>query len=147
VCAGKTTCRRTQYRTGFVVVDAAEIFLNLCRGEYFDFPGPFTDALELIGSMIAERAVRERRNIVTEIIGEKESMLSALLDAFAASGYKVEYCYIYCDPKEGWHRNLNRGNDNISAHYTQEFHERWLLRAADRSSQPKKNEAFGASLS
>jgi hypothetical protein len=148
VCAGKTTLRRTQYRTGFVVVDAAEIFLDLCRGEYYAFPGPFTDALELIGSIIADRAVHERRNIVTEIIGDKETMLSALLDAFGASGYKVEYCYIDADPKEGWLRNLNRGDDNISAHDTQEFHERWLLRtAAHRSSQAKKNEGAGASPS
>jgi hypothetical protein len=139
VCAGKTTLRRTRYSTGFVVLDAAEIFLDLCRGEYFAFPGPFNDTLERIGTAVAKRAVHERRNIVTEIIGDKQPMLPALLDACKACGYHLEVVYVACDPKEGWRRNLNRGQDNISAHYTQEFHERWLLHAAAQESGQPRN--------
>jgi predicted ATPase len=33
VCAGKTTVRRSHYSTGFVVVDAADIFLNSSSAE------------------------------------------------------------------------------------------------------------------
>jgi hypothetical protein len=33
VAVGKTTIRKRDYSSGFVVVDAAEVFLNLCRGE------------------------------------------------------------------------------------------------------------------
>lgn len=39
VAAGKTTFRKHRFSTGYVLVDAAEIFLNLSRGEYFPFPG------------------------------------------------------------------------------------------------------------
>jgi hypothetical protein len=31
---GKTTLRREKYSSGFVLLDAAEIFLSLCRGRY-----------------------------------------------------------------------------------------------------------------
>jgi hypothetical protein len=139
VCAGKTTMRRQQYGTGYVVLDAVEIFLDLCRGDSFDFPGPFTHRLNCIGSAVAKRAVHEQRNLVTELIGDREPILSALLDAFRACGYHVEFVYVRCDMTEAWRRNQNRGEDNISAHYAQEFHERWLLDAAAlRAGQPRR---------
>jgi hypothetical protein len=130
ICAGKTTVRRQQYGTGFVVLDAAEIFLSLCRGEYLPFPGPLARPLDTIGTAIAKRAIREGRSIVTEILGDQEPMLYSLQDGLAACGYKLEFLYIDCEMEVGLRRNENRGDDNISAYFTQEFHEKWLLRAA-----------------
>jgi len=43
VCAGKTTVRKQEYSSGHVLIDAADIFLSLSRGEYLDFP----EALQL----------------------------------------------------------------------------------------------------
>ena len=38
VAAGKTTVRRQEYSSGYLLIDAAEIFLSLSRGEYLDSP-------------------------------------------------------------------------------------------------------------
>jgi hypothetical protein len=40
VAVGKTTIRRERYGTGYVVVDAVDIFISLSRGDYLPFPGP-----------------------------------------------------------------------------------------------------------
>ena len=36
--SGKTEIRKQQFSRGSVLVDAAEVFLNLSRGEFFPFP-------------------------------------------------------------------------------------------------------------
>jgi hypothetical protein len=41
----------------------------------------------------------------------------------------VQVEYVHCDIDEAWRRNLARGDDNISAWYTQPYHFRWLLAA------------------
>jgi hypothetical protein len=69
VGAGKTTLRREKYSQGYVILDAAEIFLSLCRGRHLDFPGPLEEPMDLIGYGVARRIFREHRNFVVEIIG------------------------------------------------------------------------------
>jgi GRAM domain len=127
VCSGKTTLRREHYSKGYVLIDAAEIFLSLSDGEYFEFGQAFEEPMELIGSMIAKRAIEERRNIVTEMIGNEPH--KTVFGAMTAINYKVQIRYVQCDMEEGWRRNLNRGDDNISAAYTQAYHQRWILNA------------------
>lgn len=124
--AGKTTIRRQQYSTGYVLVDAAEIFLSLCRGEYFDFPGPFEELLDEIGPLVARRAIIERRHIVTELIGHEIGPIKDLADAMRAVGYQVNAQVITCDIDEALRRNANRGDDNISAYYAERFQRAWL---------------------
>ena len=79
---------------------ALEIFAN-------NFPRDHRPAPDLIGALVASRAVRERRNIVTEVhhIG-------------------INFW------EEAQRRNLARGPHNISAHYTDKFNVRWLVEAA-----------------
>ncbi|MDE0937504.1 MAG: hypothetical protein OSA89_16430 [Mariniblastus sp.] len=36
-----------------------------------------------------------------------------------------------CDPQVGWQRNVNRSDENISAVFTESFHERWLIGARE----------------
>ena len=117
-----------------MTLDAAEIFIRLCRGRSVDFPPPpeekeLAEALELIGYGIALRAVCERRNIVTELIGASSEPLVSLIDAIKNAGYHCEVTYVHCDPQEAWRRNLGRSDDNISAFYTESFHHRWILTA------------------
>jgi hypothetical protein len=38
---------------------------------------------------------------------------------------------VNCDPRVGWQRNVNRSDDNISAVFTESFHERWLIGAQE----------------
>jgi hypothetical protein len=88
-----------------LLITRSRIFRGLCRGEFFDFPGPFEQAPDIIGSRIARRAVAERRNIVTEVIGAEPEPLEAL-------------------------RNLNRRDNEISAYYAEAYQRDWLRDAA-----------------
>jgi len=60
VCVGKTFIRRQRFSQGYIVLDAAEIFLDLCDGEYFEL-GEAYEELQRLGKQIATRAIRERR--------------------------------------------------------------------------------------
>jgi chloramphenicol 3-O-phosphotransferase len=135
--AGKTTIRKQRFSTGYVLVDAADVFLSLSRGEYFDFPGPFAELLNVIGPLIARRAIAERRHIVTELIGSEFEPTKALVEAMRAIGYRVEMQLITCDIEEAQRRNLSRGDDNISAYYTEHYQRTWLHDAAAAALKPE----------
>jgi hypothetical protein len=130
VASGKTTFRKQRFSTGYVLVDAAEVFLSLSRGESFDFPGPFEELLDTIGPLIARRAIDERRHIVTELIGAESEPIHALIEAMHAIGYRVGVQALDCDLEEAKRRNLSRGADNISAYYAERYQRTWLHDAA-----------------
>lgn len=127
---GKTRHRRQKYPKGYVVVDAGDIFISLSRGKYIDFPSILEEQMETIGTSVARRAIRERRNIVTEIIGHEFAPTQQLIDSMLTIGYNVELDAIVKDPIEAWEWNLKRSNENISAYYTEQFHRKWLIDAA-----------------
>jgi hypothetical protein len=130
VCAGKTTLRRSQFQGDYVQLDAAEIFLALCAGEYFEFGDQqFESFLDFVGSAVAMRAVAEQRNIVTEIIGAAADTNIALLEAMHGAGYDLSVQQLECNEKVCWERNVNRDDDNISAYFTEPYHVRWLIEA------------------
>jgi hypothetical protein len=128
--SGKTTFRKERYSTGYVVVDAAEIFLSLSRGDFFPFPEAFEQPMDTIGELVARRAVTEKRHMVTEFIGADYAPISALIDAMQAIGYHVEVQALTCDMEEAQRRNLSRGEDNISCYYAEPYQRRWLYNAA-----------------
>jgi hypothetical protein len=66
---GKTTLRKQKFSKAYVLVVAADIFIRLSKGLSLDFPEDLEEPMEIFGKMIAGRAVAERRNIVTELIG------------------------------------------------------------------------------
>ena len=43
IAAGKTTLRKREYATGYVLIGAVDIILSLCRGEYVDLRGPLEE--------------------------------------------------------------------------------------------------------
>ena len=133
VCSGKTTIRKQKYSHGYVLIDAAEIFLSLSQGEYYDFGAAFEEPLELIGGYVAWKAVREKRNIVTEMICASRDNMEAVIQAMKSIGYKIDIVYVQCEIEEAMKRNLERGDDNISAHYTEPYHQQWILKAAEQS--------------
>ena len=130
VASGKSTLRRKWHSSGHVLVDAAEIFRSLSRGLYYDFPGPFVGMLDMIGIGVARRAVAERRNIVTELIGADYEATKRLFDAMTSIGYSVEAKAITCDVETAMQRNFARSDDNISAYYAESFQRKWLHGAA-----------------
>jgi hypothetical protein len=133
VGAGKTRMRRAKYSVGFVVLDAGEIFLRLCEGRYLDFPGPLEEPMDLIGYGVARRIFKERRHFVTEIIGAELPLATRLIEAIKGSGYLVDFIGLTCDVNVAWERNVNRGENNISAFYMEPFHQRWILANAQPS--------------
>ncbi|HYL98380.1 MAG TPA: zeta toxin family protein [Blastocatellia bacterium] len=134
VATGKTTIRKSQYSQGYVVLDAGEIFLKLCRGEYYAFGEAFEESVDVIGGHVACRAIAERRNIVTELIGGDYDQAASVIEAMKAEGYKVEVVAVHCDIETAVQRNLNRGPDSISAYFTEPYHIRWITHAAARIS-------------
>jgi hypothetical protein len=133
---GKTTLRRQNYSTGYVLIDAAEIFISLSRGEYYDFPDAFLEPMDLIGRIVANRAISERRNIVTEIIGSDFDETTELIDAMRTIGYRIEAVGVTCDIEEAMKRNLSRGEDNISSYYAEPIQRQWLIDAAQEAANP-----------
>jgi hypothetical protein len=127
---GKTTLRKQIYATGCVLVDAAEIFLSVSRGRSFPFPSAFEEALQLIGGLVARRAIFERRHIVTEVIGADAEALESLIKAMKAIGYRIDLQLVTCDREEAQRRNLHREPDNISCYYAEPYQRRWLHEAA-----------------
>jgi hypothetical protein len=96
-----------------------------------DFPEALIDQLESIGPQIARRAVAERRNIVTEIIGAELVPTEKLISALKLAGYSVEVVAITCELEESIRRSANRG-DNISAYYAEQFQRQWIIDACSQ---------------
>ena len=135
VAVGKTDLRREKYGSGYVVVDAAEIFLDLCRGEYHNFPSIFEDEMETVGQAICTRAFSERRNIVCEFVGDDKEIVNLMIEGLKFIGYKIKIEMVTMDYEESLKRNLTRGDDDISSYYTQVFHMKWLAIGANQSRQ------------
>ncbi|MFH0342905.1 MAG: zeta toxin family protein [Chromatiales bacterium] len=127
---GKTRFRRKRYARGYVVVDAGDIFIKLSRGGTFDFPSHLEKPMEVIGSSIARRAVRERRNIVVELIGAEFEPVDRLIDTYKSLGYRVNVNYLRADLEQSWEWNINRSENNISAYHAEPYNRRWLMAAA-----------------
>ena len=118
-------------------MDAAEVFLNLSRGEFFPFPGPLEPGMNAVGQLVAHRAVSERRHIVTELTAVEYDPTKELLDTMKAAGYVLSIQGVTCDMEEAWRRNVSRGNDNVSCHFAEPYHRRWLLDAAYAALTPR----------
>lgn len=128
VAAGKTTLRQSKYSQGFVLIDAAEMFHHLSCEAFLNFPDALFEPLEIIGPLVAQRAISEKRHIVTEIIGAESEPTVELIEALKHAGYHVEVVGVTCDLEESIRRNQERG-DNISAYYAEPFQRRWLVDA------------------
>lgn len=126
---GKTTIRKEKFSRGYVIIDAAKIFTLLEGWEEQPFPGELEEPMNMVGVLVAERAIKERRNIVTELIGSDYAPTVALIEAMKNAGYKVTVHAITCDVEEAMRRNLARGNDEISAYFAEPYQRQWLIDA------------------
>ena len=129
VATGKTTLRRKDYSSGYVIIDAAEIFEVLSKGDVtLVFPDAFLDELELIGPMLACSAVSNKQNIVTEIIGADVDAVVPLVSGLKSAGFTVELIALDCDLEEAIRRNEEPGR-GISAYFAEDFQIRWIINA------------------
>ena len=134
--AGKTTLRKAKFTSGYVVIDSAEVFLRLCEGRNLDFPGELETPMELLGSLIAEQAVEERRNLVIEVVPVEDERALELINALNEAGYRTNLVHAHCSLEECYQRNGNRGPDDISAYFAERFHMRWLIDACRALARP-----------
>ena len=134
--AGKTRFRRERYSAGYVTIDAGEIFLLFPESkDCAEFPGPLEEELNMVGHDIAKKAIERRYDIVTEMIGEVPDDIAAVSVAMRKAGYRIQAECLTCDIAVALERNLQRGPDNISAYFTQHFHQKWLIAAANEFSR------------
>lgn len=129
VCAGKTTLRRERYASVHVLVDAAQIFIDL-GGVDLDFPSTLEEPMEQIGSEVARRAMAGGMNIVTEAVGSRYNPVAELVDAMKAAGYQVEIVFVNLDLPSCLDREKGRTQENVSSYYAGPYQMKWLLDAA-----------------
>ena len=126
---GKTRWRR-EHLSDHVPIDAGDLFWFLGASVDDDFPGPWEDALQRIGRRVAEAALRERRNVVIELLGDEDSPVKAVAMSLRAAGYRTRIDAIVCGVEEAMRRNEARGADNISCYFAECLHAGWVLDAA-----------------
>ena len=88
--------------------------------------------MEILGRVLARKAISEKRNIVMEIIGNEEEECRSLIDAMVAMGYKISLQQVYCDPAEAHKRHMKAVEEDphyISAYFTSSYHMKWILDA------------------
>lgn len=86
---GKSRMRRARFACGYVNLDAGDIFIRLSQGRYIDFPSFLEEPMDMIGGLIAWQALRERRNIVCELIGAEVDPVKRLIDTYRALDYHI----------------------------------------------------------
>lgn len=127
ICTGKTTIRNSDYSSGFVLLDAGEIFLNLTGSSEPRFPGPLEATILVIGRRIFLEAANSRFNLVTEMLGTDGDVMISVIEALKAYGYVVEVTYVSAELDQCVKRQADRGDDNLSAYFTEGFHCAWIL--------------------
>lgn len=135
VGAGKTTLRKAKFSKGYVVIDAGQLFANLGGTENHQFGTDFEEPMDLIGGVLVSQAIKERRNIVTEIIGASVEEVKSINDAMKSVGYKTSLQHVQCDVTEAYNRHLNAVNTDpiyISSYYSQPYHRKWILEAVKK---------------
>ena len=128
-----------------MLIDAADIFLSLSRGECLPFPEALQETMDLIGRLVARRALAERRDIVTEIIGAEAEPVRRLLDALRSIGYSIQGEVYACDVKEAVRRDESRDEGGISARVAEPFQSAWIIDACAELAQEGRKERAGPS--
>jgi len=144
-CSGKTTLRKGKYSNGYVNIDAGEIFIKLSQGKYYDFPSHLEDEMNHLGLTAIRRCIKDRYNIVIEIIGSDAELLKDLVVSINKLNYSVNLILVKCEQNVALERlekrnaaflerltgaEYNSDNDNISAIYCEPYHLSWIKQAA-----------------
>jgi len=145
ICSGKTTFRKEEYSNGYVNIDAGEIFIELSQGKCYDFPSHLEDEMNRLGVAIIKRCLKDRCNMVTEIIGSDEGLVKDLASTVHMFNYSVKLIHVQCEEDQAVKRlqkrnamlkklmkrkNYNSYNDNISAFFCEKYHLLWFQQAA-----------------
>jgi len=120
--SGKTTIRRQECATGYVHFEFGEI-LNAIKKEFGEDNPKLSSYASMASDMILRESLENKKNIVTEIIGDNYDVISPVIDKMKEKGYEVSVKGITCDPAEAYKRHLKAIEDDpeyLSVHFTQE---------------------------
>jgi GTPase SAR1 family protein len=133
VAVGKTTLRRQKYTSGYTYIDAGDIFIELSKGEYYDFPSHLEQKMIEKGRKLMKDSIKKRHNIVLEFPGSEYDSVEEIINLAKQLGYECSLEMLQCDIELAWERNINRGDDNISSYYYEQYHLDWFKEAAHTS--------------
>ena len=71
-----------------------------------------------------------RRHVVTEVFGLDQPATVELIEAMKAAGYRTEVVGVRASVEQSVAWNEERGLDNVSSYFTDNFNVRWLRDAA-----------------
>jgi hypothetical protein len=131
VGVGKTHYIKTNFKAGYLVLDGSEIFRNLAPADNDNV----TDNLELIntiGPFIAKKALIERVDIVTEVIGHNFVLMTQLIDSMTDLGYNVAVKHLSHDVSDAYNRHVEKVISDkyyLSSMFTGDFNAKWLIDA------------------
>ena len=130
VCAGKTTHRIENYSQSYLSIDASDIFIELSKGKYYDFPSHLESEMTNIGLRKMREAVQNSNNIVIELIGTNPQSIEDIIELSKKIGYKSKVVHLTCGIEEAKKRNEKRKDDNISAYFCEPYHIDWFKQVA-----------------
>lgn len=129
VGVGKTTFRREKYSNGYVNVDAGDIFIELSKGEYYDFPSHLKKEMVKIGKSLMLDSLRSKKDIVLEFPGSNYDDVIEITNSSEKLGYTCELEMLQCVIDVAWERNISRGENNISSYFYEKYHLNWFRNA------------------
>ena len=132
VGVGKTTVRREKYSVakGFVNIDAGDIFIDLSKGGYYDFPSHLKKEMMKIGKNLMIESLCSKKDIVLEFPGSNYDDVIEITSLAKKLGYSCELDMLQCDINLAWERNISRGDNNISSYFYEKYHMNWFRYAA-----------------
>ena len=129
--SGKSRFIQDSVGEAFVHVDAGLIYLEAGGEVVVDFPDPFQDDVNEIGSSVCADAVMNRLDLVLEFSGSDTVQMQVLMRAFEDAGYEVVIKYVSTDLNQATIRNLDEANETVHAQDTDPMHYSWLIGAVN----------------
>ena len=121
VGSGKTTIRQRDFADGYVHFDYGEI-RNAIKDEFGENHPGFATFVSLASTLTFEEALKKKKNIVIEIIGEEYEVVEPVITKMRNAGYEISVQGITCDISEAYERHIRATNDDpnyYSAHNSQ----------------------------
>ena len=91
VAVGKTTFRRQKIFADYTHIDAGDIFIELSKGEYYDFPSHLEEEMIAIGRKLMEESIKKQQNIVLELQGSSYDSVKEVIDLADKLGYNCSW--------------------------------------------------------
>lgn len=112
---------------GYATADPGDIFRALRANGWPDSDAT-TQAVDAIGESIVASAIRDRRNIIIELIGDAIEPVRALCEQMKSIGYTVDMTFIGNSLERCLENNAARSEDNLSAYNTHGMIINWFAK-------------------